>query len=87
MQERGLRKVRHGRVVSDKMDKTVVVVVESFIKHPLYGKRVRRTKKYKVHDEKNVCRVGDEVKIIETRPLSKHKRWRVVEITKEAERI
>ncbi|MCL0101158.1 30S ribosomal protein S17 [Peptococcaceae bacterium] len=69
------------------MDKTVVVAVESFIKHPLYGKRVRKTKKYKAHDENNMCRVGDEVKIIETRPLSKEKRWRVVEIVKKVEEI
>ena len=87
MQQPGLRKVRIGRVVSDKMDKTVVVAVESFIKHPLYGKRVRKTKKYKAHDENNMCRVGDEVKIIETRPLSKEKRWRVVEIIKKVEEI
>ncbi|MCD5405294.1 MAG: 30S ribosomal protein S17 [Desulfotomaculum sp.] len=69
------------------MDKTVVVAVESFIKHPLYGKRVRKTKKYKAHDENNMCRVGDEVKIIETRPLSKEKRWCVVEIVKKVEKI
>lgn len=87
MQQPGLRKVRIGRVVSDKMDKTVVVAVESFIKHPLYGKRVRKTKKYKAHDENNMCRVGDEVKIIETRPLSKEKRWCVVEIVKKVEKI
>jgi len=87
LQQPGLRKVRIGRVVSDKMDKTVVVAVESFIKHPLYGKRVRKTKKYKAHDENNMCRVGDEVKIIETRPLSKEKRWRVVEIVKKVEKI
>jgi len=87
LQQPGLRKVRIGRVVSDKMDKTVVVAVESFIKHPLYGKRVRKTKKYKAHDENNMCRVGDEVKIIETRPLSKEKRWRVVEIVKKVEEI
>ncbi|MCL0049609.1 30S ribosomal protein S17 [Peptococcaceae bacterium] len=68
------------------MDKTVVVAVESFIKH-LYGKRVRKTKKYKAHDENNMCRVGDEVKIIETRPLSKEKRWRVVEVVKKVEEI
>ena len=87
MQQPGSRKVRIGRVVSDKMDKTAVVAVESFIKHPLYGKRVRKTKKYKAHDENNMCRVGDEVKIIETRPLSKEKRWRVVEIIKKVEEI
>ena len=87
MQQPGSRKVRIGRVVSDKMDKTAVVAVESFIKQPLYGKRVRKTKKYKAHDENNMCRVGDEVKIIETRPLSKEKRWCVVEIVKKVEKI
>ncbi len=81
------RKVRYGRVVSDKMDKTVVVAVEDFARHPLYGKIVRRTKKFKAHDKDNTCRVGDEVKIMETRPLSKHKRWRVVEIIRRAEQI
>lgn len=74
------RKVRIGRVVSDKMDKTVVVAVERMARHPLYGKIVRRTKKFKAHDEENRCRVGDVVKIMETRPLSKEKHWRVVEI-------
>ncbi len=83
----GLRKVRYGRVVSDKMEKTVVVAVESFSRHPLYGKIVRSTKKYKAHDQENSCRVGDKVKIMETRPLSKDKRWRVVEIIHRAEQI
>lgn len=74
------RKVRSGQVVSDKMDKTRVVTVERVTRHPLYGKTIRRTKKYKVHDETNESRVGDVVKIMETRPLSKDKRWRLVEI-------
>lgn len=78
--ERNSRKVRMGRVVSDKMDKTVVVACENFVKHPLYNKRVKRTKKYKAHDEMNMCNTGDRVKIMETRPLSKDKRFRVVEI-------
>ncbi|CAB1129939.1 30S ribosomal protein S17 [Candidatus Hydrogenisulfobacillus filiaventi] len=83
----GNRKVRVGRVVSDKMDKTVVVAVESLVAHPLYGKRIRRTKKFKAHDEENRCRVGDKVRIVETRPLSKEKRWRVVEILERAEEL
>jgi len=74
------RKTRVGRVVSNKMDKTVVVTVETLRHHPLYKKTIRRAVKYKVHDEKNECRLGDTVKIIETRPLSKEKRWRVAEI-------
>jgi len=78
--ERGRRKVRVGRVVSDKMDKTVVVAVEDFVRHPLYGKAVKRTKKFKAHDENNECRRGDKVRIMETRPLSKEKRWRVTDI-------
>ena len=73
-------KARFGRVVSDKMDKTVVVVVETPKRHPLYKKIIRRTARYKVHDEKNECSLGDLVKIVETRPLSKQKRWRVAEI-------
>ncbi|RKD25431.1 30S ribosomal protein S17 [Caminicella sporogenes] len=80
MVERGRRKVRVGRVVSDKMDKTVVVAVEDFVRHPLYGKAVKRTKKFKAHDENNECRIGDKVRIMETRPLSKEKRWRVTDI-------
>ncbi len=87
MQERNLRKVRYGRVVSDKMDKTIVVAVENFTRHPLYGKTVRQTRKYKAHDEENACRIGDEVKIMETRPLSKDKRWRVVEILRKGKQI
>ncbi|MBC7341462.1 MAG: 30S ribosomal protein S17 [Clostridia bacterium] len=74
------RKVRLGRVVSDKMDKTVVVLVESFRKHDLYGRRMRTSKRYLAHDEENRCRVGDKVLIMETRPLSARKRWRVAEI-------
>ena len=82
---RGRRKVFVGKVVSDKMDKTVVVQVEYLQKHPLYGKYVKKRKKYKAHDEKNECRVGDIVKIVETRPLSKEKRWRVMEILEKSE--
>jgi len=76
----GKRKVREGLVVSDKMDKTVVVAVETRKVHPLYKKAVRGTKKYKAHDENNACKIGDKVKIVETRPLSKEKNWRVAEI-------
>lgn len=82
--ERGSRKVRVGFVTSDKMDKTIVVSVEEFIRHPLYGKRVKRTKKFKAHDEENACGIGDRVKIMETRPLSRDKRWRLVEIVEKA---
>ena len=78
--ERGRRKVRIGRVVSDKMDKTIVVAVEEFVRHPLYNNRVNRTKKFKAHYEKNICNIGDRVKIMETRPLSKDKRFRLVEV-------
>ena len=78
--ERNLRKTRIGRVVSDKMDKTIVVAVEDKVKHPLYGKIVNRTYKLKAHDENNECRVGDTVRIVETRPLSHDKRWRVEKI-------
>jgi len=74
------RKVRFGEVVSDKMDKTVVVAVKTLKRHPLYKKVTKRSKKYKAHDENNACKIGDQVKIVETRPLSKEKRWRVVEI-------
>ena len=77
---RGNRKIREGLVVSDKMDKTVVVAVEDRVKHGLYGKIIRRTTKYKAHDEANTCGVGDRVRLMETRPLSATKRWRVVEI-------
>ena len=78
------RKVRVGKVVSDKMDKTVVVAVKTKVRHPLYGKMVNRTLKVKAHDEENSCGIGDTVKIMETRPLSKDKRWRVVEIIEKA---
>ena len=81
---RGYRKVREGYVVSDKMDKTVVVVVEDRVKHPKYGKVIRRTKKYKAHDGENACGVGDRVRLMETRPLSATKRWRVAEILEKA---
>ncbi len=84
MSERNNRRVQIGRVVSDKMDKTIVVAVETYKKHPLYQKRIRYTKKYKAHDEENRAKVGDIVKIMETRPLSKHKRWRLVEIVEES---
>ncbi|MCR5282952.1 MAG: 30S ribosomal protein S17 [Lachnospiraceae bacterium] len=80
MEERNLRKTRTGKVVSNKMDKTIVVAVENHVKHPLYKKIVKRTYKLKAHDEKNECSIGDTVKVMETRPLSKDKRWRLVEI-------
>ena len=82
--ERNDRKTRIGIVVSDKMDKTIVVAVETFVKHPLYTKRVKRTVKFKAHDEMNQCGIGDKVKIMETRPLSKDKHWRLVEIMEKA---
>lgn len=78
--ERGNRKVRVGKVVSDKMDKTIVVATESLVAHPLYKKQIKKTKKFKAHDEENQCKTGDVVKIMETRPLSKDKRWRLVEV-------
>ncbi|MFD1931320.1 MULTISPECIES: 30S ribosomal protein S17 [Nonomuraea] len=81
---RNYRKTREGLVVSDKMDKTVVVAVEDRVKHPLYGKVIRRTTKYKAHDEANSCGVGDRVLLMETRPLSATKRWRVVEVLEKA---
>jgi len=87
MEGRGLRKVQTGRVVSDKMDKTVVVAVERLVRHPLYGRTIRRTNKFKAHDEENSCRTGDRVRIMETRPLSKEKRWRVVEILERGHQI
>ena len=83
-EERALRKVRVGMVVSDKMDKTVVVAIEDNVKHPVYGKIIKRTLKVHAHDEKNECGVGDRVRIMETRPLSKTKRWRVVEVIEKA---
>ena len=82
--ERNLRKTRTGVVVSDKMDKTVVVAIEEYTKHPVYSKVIKRTKKYKAHDEENTCQTGDKVKIMETRPLSKEKRWRVVQVIEKA---
>ncbi len=80
MSERNRRKTKVGLVVSDKMDKTIVVSVEDFVRHSLYGKSVKRTKKFKAHDENNECNAGDKVRIMETRPLSKDKRWRLVNV-------
>ena len=82
--ERNLRKVRVGKVVSDKMDKTVVVAIEDHVKHPLIGKIVKKTYKLKAHDEQNECGIGDTVRVMETRPLSKTKRWRVVKVVEKA---
>jgi len=82
--ERNNRKTKIGKVVSDKMDKTIVVAIEESVKHPLYGKVVKRTYKLKAHDEENTCGKGDKVKVMETRPLSKDKRWRLVEIVEKA---
>ena len=82
--ERNLRKTRVGKFVSDKMDKTIVVAIEDNVKHPLYKKIVKRTYKLKAHDENNECNIGDRVKVMETRPLSKDKRWRLVEIIEKA---
>ncbi len=84
MAERNLRKTRVGRVVSDKMDKTVVVAVEDSVKHPLYHKIMKRTYKLKAHDENNECGIGDRVRVMETKPISKDKRWRLVEIVEKA---
>ena len=84
MSERNLRKSRVGKVVSDKMDKTIVVAIEDNVQHPLYKKIIKRTSKFKAHDEKNECGVGDTVEIMETRPLSKDKRWRLVRIINKA---
>lgn len=84
MSERKLRKTAVGRVVSNKMDKTVVVAIQDSVKHPMYGKIIKRTVKRKAHDEENVCSVGDRVRIMETRPISKDKRWRLVEIIEKA---
>lgn len=84
MSERNLRKTRVGTVVSDKMDKTIVVAIADHVKHPLYNKIIKRTIKFKAHDENNEAGVGDKVKIMETRPLSKDKRWRLVEIIEKA---
>ncbi len=82
--ERNNRKTKIGKVVSDKMEKTIVVAIEESVKHPLYGKVVKRTYKLKAHDEENACGIGDKVKVMETRPLSKDKRWRLVEIVEKA---
>ena len=79
-EERALRKTRVGKVVSDKMDKTIVVAIQTSYKHPLYGKTMKRTFKLKAHDENNECQIGDTVNVMETRPLSKDKRWRLLEI-------
>lgn len=84
MSERNLRKVRIGRVSSDKMDKTIVVEVLNNVKHPLYGKIIKRTYKLKAHDENNECQIGDKVKVMETKPISKDKRWRLVEVVEKA---
>ena len=84
MEERNLRKTRVGKVVSDKMDKTIVVAIEDHVKHPLYKKIVKRTYKLKAHDENNDAKIGDTVRVMETRPLSKDKRWRLVEIMERA---
>ena len=81
---RGLRKTRVGEVVSDKMDKTIVILVQRRLKHPIYGKYIKKSTKFAVHDEKNDAHVGDRVRIMETRPLSKNKRWRLVEILERA---
>ena len=82
--ERNLRKTRTGKVVSNKMDKTIVVAVENHVKHPLYNKIVKRTYKLKAHDEENTCNIGDIVKVMETKPISKDKRWRLVEVMEKA---
>ncbi len=84
MEERNLRKEMIGIVTSNKMDKTIVVSVETSVKHPMYGKIVKRTYKLKAHDEENVCQIGDKVRVMETRPLSKDKRWRLVEVMEKA---
>ena len=84
MEERNLRKTRTGKVVSNKMDKTIVVAIEEHVKHPLYKKIIKRTVKLKAHDENNECNIGDRVRVMETRPLSKDKRWRLVEIIEKA---
>ncbi len=83
-EQRGLRKTRQGVVISDKMDKTIVVAITTRVRHPLYGKIVKRTTKLKAHDEENACGIGDTVRVMETRPLSRDKRWRLVEIVEKA---
>ena len=82
--DRNLRKTRTGKVISNKMDKTIVVAIEDHVRHPLYGKIVKRTYKLKAHDEENTCAIGDTVRVMETRPLSKDKRWRLVEVVERA---
>lgn len=84
MVERAKRKTRIGKVVSDKMDKTIVVSIETLVRHPLYKKTIKRTTKFKAHDENNECKIGDRVLIMETRPISKEKRWRLVEVLERA---
>ena len=84
MSDRNLRKTRVGKVVSNKMDKTIVVAIEDNVRHPLYKKIIKRTVKLKAHDENNVCNIGDRVSVVETRPLSKDKRWRLVEVIEKA---
>jgi len=84
MEQRGLRKTRIGIVVSDKMDKTITIAIERKVSHPIYKKYFKKTTKLMVHDEKSECRIGDKVKVMETRPLSKNKRWRMVEIVEKA---
>ena len=84
MEERNSRKVKIGKVVSNKMDKTIVVAIQDNVKHPLYKKIIKRTIKLKAHDEQNICNIGDRVEIMETRPLSKDKRWRLVEVIEKA---
>lgn len=83
-QQRGIRKSKVGMVVSDKMDKTIVVAVSTKVRHPLYGKMISRTTKFKAHDEENTCQIGDTVEIMETRPLSKDKRWRLTNVISRA---
>lgn len=85
MAERGNRKVLMGKVVSNKMDKTIVVAVEEHLRHPAYGKTIKKTNKFKAHDETNQCNIGDVVQIMETRPLSRDKRWRLVEVIQKAQ--
>ena len=87
MSDRNMRKTTVGRVVSDKMDKTIVLAIEDSVKHPLYKKVIKRTVRLKAHEENNECRVGDRVRVMETRPLSKDKRWRVVEIVEKAKKV
>ncbi len=82
--QRNLRKIRQGKVISDKMDKSIVVVVERKVKHPIYGKYMKKTSRFMVHDEENQCGIGDTVRIMETRPLSKRKRWRLLEVLEKA---